>query len=114
MNDSPTQDEESRVPEPIDPADLTLEMFKPWIGKDFTIHTGPSETLTLQLLDAVPSPYEGIRKGGGFSLLFAGPADDYFLQKTLLIGFPDGSCCNLLIVCNGPIEGTMRYSIILA
>ena len=108
----PTDD--APIPETADPGELTRALFEGHEGEIFTVRGGDHKTLEL-VLEEVEATRQTDRRppGGGFHLTFSGPLEPHFQQGRFILTLPDKREVALFIVNNGPMDGRMRYQIIL-
>jgi hypothetical protein len=91
--------------------ELTLELFAPRVGTSVPVTAGNGAvTLTLAEVQELP---DSRRVGGGFKLLFVGPATPQLAQGTYLFDLGDAPADSIFIVPIGPdAAGQMRYEAI--
>lgn len=107
----PTDD--APIPKTADPGELTHDLFEGHEGEIFTVRGGDHETLELVLEAVEATRQTDWRPRGGFLLVFSGPLEPHFQQGRFILTLPDKREVALLIVNNGPMDGRMRYQIIL-
>ncbi|AGA92237.1 hypothetical protein Thimo_3581 [Thioflavicoccus mobilis 8321] len=114
MSRLPSQPVGASEPLPfVDTGGLTRDQFEGLIGSGYVVPVENGDDLTLTLVEIEPTAHVGSRPGGGFKLVFSGPADRYFGQATIPLRFPDNRVARLFVVNTGPEGSRMRYEAIL-
>ena len=94
----------------IDPV-LTLDHFSASVGTTLTVPRA-NGALALDLAEAQPLP-QSMREGGGFRLMFLGPADAPLAQGTYTFSRDDRVAHEIFVVPIGPArDGRLRYEAI--
>jgi len=92
---------------------LTVADFSSHIGSAFRMHTGPGQSVEVELIEAtsfVHAP-DAAPKGRPFNLLFRGPhpACDRLSQQIYVFEHPAVGTMEIFVVPLGPDEKGMRF-----
>ena len=97
---------------------LKYVTFSRLIGEKFKIQLGPSQTMTVRLIEAVErggdqKDKDGFKQLECFSILFQGPADNSLAQGTYKFHHPKTSDFELFIVPIGIDRSGCQYEAVV-